>query len=561
MGDEQAHFNLVDEPWIKVITLEGNNAELSLRELFHKAHTLRALANDTATQDFAILRVLLAILQRSIVDRLDDYEYPSEAWGDLWDVKCMPTDEIDDYLDKWHDRFDLFDPEKPFMQVADMQATNGSVSEVKKLIADIPDGLPLFSQRSVEDLDSIGYAEAARWLIHVHAFDTSGIKTGVVGDPLAKGGKSYPIGTGWVGGLGGVYLEGGNLLETLILNLCLCSDCRDNCNEFPDADDDLPVWEQSPKTPGDDRRYPGGYADLCTWQSRRCLLKASRGQVNNVILTNGDKLEAHNKRSIEPMTAWRRSQPQEKKLKITPVYLPLQHQSGKAMWRGLTSLLPSAGRQENEQFIAPGVVLWASFLAGTNGGRKLRRGERIRIHATGLVYGVQNSVISELVDDVLYINSSLLSEEGADAVEVAKSCMGATEEAVKAFGKLAERVELAAGLDSQLSSGPREAAKAEAYYELDGAFRVWLSQLTPESLHKKQTEWYVEARRIIGTLGRKVVDDACPAALLGRKVKMGNLEVLVSAGKAEAQFNRELAKALPVSTDIQDKGGLEQHEV
>lgn len=557
MSDGQAHFNLVDEPWIKAITLDGETIALSLRELFHEAHNLRALANDTATQDFAILRVLLAILQRSVIGLLEEYDYPSEAWGALWDAKCMPFNEIDAYLNEWHHRFDLFDSEEPFMQVAGMQAANGSTLEIKKIVADIPDGRPLFSQRSVEELDSISYAEAARWLIHLHAFDTAGIKTGVIGDSQVKSGKSYPIGTGWAGGLGGVYLEGGSLFETLVLNLCLCDDCRDSCNEYDSLWDDQPTWEQAQKTPGDDHRYPSGYADIYSWQSRRVRLIESRGRVARVILTNGDKLEAYNKCRYEPMTPWRRSLPQEKKLKIKPVHMPLQHQSGKAMWRGLTSLLPTIIKQVDDQFIAPGVVLWATFLTSINAGRKLRHDGKIRIHASGLVYGVQNSVISELVDDSLYIDSSLLSEKGADAVEEAKSCMEATEKAVRALGRLAERIELASGIDPQLSSGPMEAAEAEAYYELDGAFRTWLSQLTPDSLREQREEWYADARRIIWALGRKALDNACPAALRGRSVKKNNREVWMSAGKAEALFKSDLAKALPENVDEHKEGEVE----
>lgn len=201
-------FNLVDEPWIWAISLTGERAELSLSEVFHKAAELRALANDVPTQDFAILRVLEAILQRSVVDRVNDYDTPAEMWGDLWGQKTLPLDEIDGYLEEWHDRFNLFDDEQPFMQVAGMRAANGTVAEIKKLIADVPDGLPLFSLRSGKGLETLTYSEAARWLVHVHAFDVAGIKTGVVGDKTAKGGKSYPIGTGWAGSLGGCLLGG-----------------------------------------------------------------------------------------------------------------------------------------------------------------------------------------------------------------------------------------------------------------------------------------------------------------------------------------------------------------
>ena len=56
-------FNLLDEPWISVvIDTKGKTKEVSLKELFRNAHTYLDLAGDTKTQDFAVMRILLAII-------------------------------------------------------------------------------------------------------------------------------------------------------------------------------------------------------------------------------------------------------------------------------------------------------------------------------------------------------------------------------------------------------------------------------------------------------------------------------------------------------------------
>ena len=115
--DEKIRFNLIDEPWIRVLDDAGTAKEVSLLELFHQAPKLKCLANDLPTQDFAILRVVLAILQRSISPMLDDLDEdmePAEVWGQLWEASELPMDVIEVYLAKWHDRFDLFDPERPY---------------------------------------------------------------------------------------------------------------------------------------------------------------------------------------------------------------------------------------------------------------------------------------------------------------------------------------------------------------------------------------------------------------------------------------------------------------
>ncbi|WP_278591427.1 type I-E CRISPR-associated protein Cse1/CasA [Olsenella uli] len=233
-------FNLIDEPWIRVRDDAGAVREVSLLELFSQAPRFRCLANDLPTQDFAILRVLLAILQRAISPMLDDLDEdvePAEVWGRLWESPELPMKDIEAYLAKWHDRFDLFDPERPFMQVPDLRTSKDELSPVSKIIADVPDGDRLFSLRSGYNLDKLSFAEAARWLIHVQAFDTAGIKSGVVGDPNVKDGKSYPRGTGWAGNLGGVFIEGDTFRDTLLLNLIVRGD-GDN-EVFPD--DDLPA--------------------------------------------------------------------------------------------------------------------------------------------------------------------------------------------------------------------------------------------------------------------------------------------------------------------------------
>lgn len=63
-------YNLVDEKWISVITLEGNNKEVSLKDLFMNAQNYHSLAGETETQNFAVLRLLLAVTQ-TIFSRYD----------------------------------------------------------------------------------------------------------------------------------------------------------------------------------------------------------------------------------------------------------------------------------------------------------------------------------------------------------------------------------------------------------------------------------------------------------------------------------------------------------
>lgn len=112
-------FNLIDEPWVSVmVNKTGQTQEVSLQSLFQNAHLYQRIAGDTATQDFAVLRVLLAILHTvfsrfnaqgesygffdlderlkplSSIEDEDDLEDYTDAlkqtWKDLWQIGQFP---------------------------------------------------------------------------------------------------------------------------------------------------------------------------------------------------------------------------------------------------------------------------------------------------------------------------------------------------------------------------------------------------------------------------------------------------------------------------------------
>src|SRR5699024_7338675 len=155
----------------------------------------------------------------------------------------FPLETLRNYADRVRDRFDLFDPERPFFQVADLHSKKGEVSGLEKIVADVPNGEPLFTTRSAKNLQRIEPSEAARWLVHTHAFDPSGIKTGAVGDPKVKNGKGYPIGTGWSGQIGGILALGTTVHDTLLLNL-IAREASDYVHIG--GKEDLPPWERDP---------------------------------------------------------------------------------------------------------------------------------------------------------------------------------------------------------------------------------------------------------------------------------------------------------------------------
>jgi hypothetical protein len=63
-------------------------------------------------------------------------------------------------------------------------------------------------------------------------------------------------------------------------------------------------------------------------------------------------------------------------------------------------------------------------------------------------------------------------------------------------------------------------------------------------LAERREAWHTNAYRILLALAVRLVSDANPAALVGRKVKVGKTEQWLSAGGAEQAFRVKLAQVL-----------------
>lgn len=536
--ENAASFDLTSSPWLPVVRTDGTRADLSLREVFNQAGAIRRLAGDLPTQEFALLRLLLAIAHDALDGPRDTYE-----WEELWTAP-EPFGGVPAYLDRHRDCFDLLHPLKPFYQVASLRTEKGEVSLLNKIVADVPNGDPFFTMR-LPGVERLSFGEAARWLVHAQAFDTSGIKSGVVGDPKAVNGKRYPQGVAWLGNLGGVFAEGDTLRETLLLNLI----AADTANLRVTSKADTPAWRRSelPEADGltDEVRIPAGLRDLYTWQSRRLRLQHEAGAVTGVVLTYGDELIARDQLGIEPMTGWRRSKLQEKKLGIGTVYLPREHDPARAAWRGIDGLVAAYPRDaraqsaEAAQFLRPKIVDWLAQL-GSEGVLPSHRLLRVRI--VGARYGTQQSVIDEIVDDGVTMSVVLLHQKDHRFGHAAVDAVADANAAVGALGDLAADLAHAAGTapDPQ-----RSTARDRAFGALDSPYRNWLRDLgTAPDPQAARAVWQGQVYEIVSRVARVLLDSVGPAAAQGRLIRTPTGERWIDDALAELYFRGRLNKAL-----------------
>lgn len=540
-SSRHAGFSLVDEAWIPVLDAAGQRRDVSLLGLFAQAGDVRMIAAELPTQTFAILRLALAILHRTTGG--PDGE---AAWRALWRDRKLPLADIADYLGEFRDRFDLLHPEHPFYQVADLRAGKDNTYGLERLIADVPNGVPFLTTRAGSGMDSITPAEAARWLVHCQAYDPSGIKTGAVGDPRVKGGKGYPIGVATAGSLGGIHLEGATLRETLLLNLVPVAPNWQRADER-----DLPVWERAPQGAAEEpepSRGPYGVLGLYTWQSRRIRLFGDASGITGAMIANGDEFEWQDRHLLEPMSVWGRSGPREQKQKRSPIYLPRPHDHGRALWRGLQTLLPAPPPPGNEppQRLSPMVVQWLARLTVTG---VVGSDFQARTRAVSVTYGTQQAVVDEVFSDALTMSVLLLVDDSALRTAAVDAAADA-EEAVKVLRRLADNLARAAG-SRDTDVGEADRAAERAYALLDRAFRDWLARLGPDSDPAgERAKWQRLVRRAVARLGRALVDAAGPTAWVGRTGtdRLGR-EMHYSSSQAEAWFRTGLAKALPMAVE------------
>ena len=536
----EKEFNLLDEPWIRVMLPDCAVREVSLLEALTQAHAFSALAGELPTQDMAILRVLLAVLH-TVFSRTDadgrprpveDKDDALGRWQALWALRRFPEEPVRAYLEKWRERFYLFHPERPFYQVA--QAANGTEFTAAKLngaISESSNKIRLFPMRAGAEKNRLSYAEAARWLIYLNGFDDTSAK------PKQKNLPSP--GAGWLGKLGLIVAQGENLFETLMLNLVMLSDQDEPWGE------NRPVWElERPRTQERcEISMPDNQAELLTLQSRRLLLQREGQWVTGYRLLGGDffnKVNAY----AEQMTLWthvpgKGSQP--------PYDQPRRHDPGRQIWREFPAIAGgNPNGDEKADGRVPGVVYWQKTLQYEE---KLEQTRMARFKIAGVQFGDKDFFVTDAFSDELSFHLNLLGEAGRDWLDKIEAEILQTDRVATAVTLLGKNLEKAAGGEGAAQG---EKMKEQFYGRVDMPFRRFLESVDPaddyETKVKRMTAWREEEYRIARRLGDEAVAQAGQAAFVGRtlkeKIKGKEEERHYSAPEACNQFIRQLNREL-----------------
>ncbi|NLX24791.1 MAG: type I-E CRISPR-associated protein Cse1/CasA [Lentisphaerae bacterium] len=499
---ETTEFNLLDEPWIRILDANNNAKEVSLTTALLEAHNISDLGGELPTQDVAVLRFILAVLH-TVFSRVDEsgeaspIDSPGAAmgrWKAIWDQKRFPQGPLKKYLESQKDRFWLFHPERPFGQVPEARiGTAYTASKLNGELSESNNKIRLFPLNTGEGKKSVSYSEAARWLLHVNGFDDTSGKAKVKGLPSP--------GAGWLGKLGLITAVGHNLFETLMLNLTLLQDGSKPWGE------NRPAWELDYPRSGERTEIPlpDNPAELLTLQSRRLLLNRENGAVTGYRLLGGDFFPKVNAFS-EQMTVW--SLVKDKAVK-SQEYVPRRHISARQMWREFSTLF-----LEREGSHVPGVVKWISRLKQD---RLIEKTRMISFRIASVQYGDKDFFVTDVFSDSLTFHAGLLSDLGSAWRLRIDDEVRRCSELADAVSRLSKNIDIAAG-----GKGTADNAGEQLYYRLDEPFREWLYTLDPENdgldMEDKCLKWRKAAQQIAWNLGQELVEEAGTKAFVGREV-------------------------------------------
>ena len=354
----QPSFDLIDQPWIPCVDLDGQPRMLGIGETLIRAHELREIFDDSPLVTVTLHRLLLAVVHHMVQGPRDP-----DHWAAIWKdgTGGFERTEVDEYFaaaDRRR-RFDLFDADYPFYQSADLpfaEAAQGGkkgrdfAAPVSRLAIEQASGsnVTLFDHSVDTNPKPVGAGEAARLLVAMMGFSVGGTITFI--DKKDRSAKACPLVKGAI-----AVVRGDSLFQTLALNLHQLNGGDGEPFEF-DESVDCPAWARKDKVVPEGR-LPRGYLDYLTWQSRRIRLKpeadgAGATVVRQAVMMKGEFFpDEFQRRGHETMVAFRVKK--DTKPNENP-FIPIGFQEDRVFWRNSLALYQSI----DQLWVRPPMVDW-----------------------------------------------------------------------------------------------------------------------------------------------------------------------------------------------------------
>ena len=396
----KAGFSVLDQPWIPVVSLSGEEKKLGIRQTLAQAHELKEISSSSPLEEYSIYRFLGLFLMDALRPETEmDIE-------EILDAGYFSTEQTESYIALCESEgvsFDLFDEERPFLQSKYNSVYDKEIKSVSVLDCTLPSGNNHTHFGHRRDVPKNLSADAAlRLLLVTYLFCTAaaqGYPSGVYGAPPYFG-----------------VIKGKNLFETLSLNLLQ--------TDLIGVDFDAPpvLWRSKEEVVPKREIGKTSWMRGMLFPTRRIhLVPGEGGTVIGVYLCQGENYV--NKES------WRDPYVTYRKNKET--IFPMRPSAERALWRNFCDIINIPGKLASQ-------LLRQYHSINDDGNIELT------------LYGVETSQASYLgiYRQSLSFPAQLLDDEGN--LEVLQLCISASETIAGALGKGLNSIESISESESRL---------------------------------------------------------------------------------------------------------------
>lgn len=392
-------MNLVTEEWVLIVKMDGKPDFASLMQIFTEGDKFADLSV-RPHERVALMRLLICIAQAAL-----DGPKDKDEW------KIAPdklSDAAKKYLEQWQGSFELFDKDKPFLQIAELKSKE--LTPVSKLDLFLATGnnTTLFDHEATGvETRMIDPRKIPLMLLSFQCFSPGGglpvtswgeIKTGQVGNPDALC---------ITGGMYHVFLHGHNLLQTICLNLLPKTIIKQHYGAVNKENYwGRPVWEKWPQRSDDEENiknatqtYLGRLVPVCRWvkiEPDGSGIHCGKG-FGYLVMDRKVKKPKKNQPSLSVWPAEPTASVMLNKDKTKRFMLGAK--PDKAIWRELAALL--IHRNENS---VGGPLVFQNNLP-----------DNFDVHVCALMR--HQAAIESMVEAVYPVSKKLLSEDGKNLYE------------------------------------------------------------------------------------------------------------------------------------------------
>lgn len=572
-----SEFNLIDEPWISVVTdYKGTTKLVGLREFFKNCQNYLDLAGEMPTQNFAVMRFLLAILhtvfsrydadgkpyemvilndkmqQTESILKEDESKYRRklmETWANFWEKGKFPEVVIA-YLECWHDRFYLFDDEYPFYQVkedfsgiCELYNQSGSTDKVSQMsfktinrtISETGKNTAMFSMVNDEEnpfRDKLTNAQLTRWIINFMGYTSTPDKTKIKSFKEIKNIEKYDGHKGWLYSIGGLHYKTDNLFKTLLLNLVLVHPSK----KFT-TDIQSPAWENTPeeniKFYLNDSKIDN-LARLYTDYSRAIRISKTENEYGRYLEVIQLPLLDKKENYLECMTIWKNIG------KNDDIFVPVENNPHESLWRNF-GMIYNKNHSLNK-YKTPYIVDWMDIISGFINDTKVKLvGMGIKSDSTS-----SNSMKNEIYDELI-VNYEI-SNNSSDKLWISRidDAIGKTKRFLETdyFNFANELIKIQKSQNKKFKNETNIYLES-LYYKIDQPFRDWLSSIEySENKDEKIDEWFKIFKKIVMEEVEKICSELSDKYYIGvefeinKKKQYRNVALILNDLKA--RINKEL---------------------